>query len=77
MQQVFVRSDQFYLNNVVDFGLDEVEQGRDASFGRLLNFDGASADGSNGFPHEVDINLSGIPKQVKKTRLTHMLYTTE
>jgi hypothetical protein len=51
------------LHDVVDFGLDEVEEGRDASFGRLLHLDGTTADGANRLAHEVDVNLGRVPKE--------------
>jgi len=50
------------LNDVVDFGLDEVEQSGDASLGGLLHLDGAAADGANRLPHEVDVDLGGVPE---------------
>ncbi len=69
LQQLFVWSGLSYLNNVVNFGLDEVEQGRDTPFGRLLNFDGTSANGSNGLSHKVDVDFGSIPTRVKESVL--------
>ena len=55
-----------YLDNVVDFGLDEVKQGGDAPLGRLLDLDGAAADRSNRLPDEVNVHLGGVPEVEKE-----------
>ncbi len=60
------------LNDVVDFRLDEVQQGGDATLGGLLHFDGATADGSNGLPDEVNVHLGGVPEQSVKLLSTYL-----
>ena len=44
------------LHHIVDLGSDEVEQGGHAA----LDFDGAAADSSHGFTHEIYVNFSCV-----------------
>ena len=39
--------DDGFLDDIVDFGLDQIEQRADTSFGRLFDFDRTSADRTN------------------------------
>ena len=57
-----------YLNDVVDFSLNEVKKSWDASFCRRFDFNGASTDGTNRLSNEIDVHFSGIPKIIKKQR---------
>uniref|UniRef100_A0A915LB25 Uncharacterized protein n=1 Tax=Romanomermis culicivorax TaxID=13658 RepID=A0A915LB25_ROMCU len=57
-------NDNGLLNDVVDFSLYQIQQGLDASFGRLFNFNSATSNGTDGFPNEIDVNLSSVPSRI-------------
>lgn len=48
------------LDNIVDFGLNELDQRGHTLLGRLFDLNGASADGSHRFAHKVHVDLSGV-----------------
>ena len=52
--------DDGLLHNVVDLGLDKVEEHLDAALGSLLELDGAASDGAHGLAHELDIDFCRI-----------------
>ena len=47
MMIAYFDHDNSFLNDVVHFRLDQIDQCTDAPFGRLFHFDGASTDGPN------------------------------
>ena len=51
-----------FLDHVIDFRLNQIDQGADTSLGRLFDFDGASTDRPDRLPNEINIDLSGISK---------------
>lgn len=46
-----------FLHHVVNFGLNQIQQRRDAALRRRLHFDRAPTDRSHRFPDEVNVNL--------------------
>jgi len=53
--------DNGLLYNVVDLGVDQVQQDVHASLGGGLDLDGASANGAHGLAHEVNVDFRGVP----------------
>ena len=49
-----------FLDNIIDFGLDQIQKSRYTSFCGLFHFDGASADSPNGLPDKINIDFRCI-----------------
>jgi hypothetical protein len=49
-----------FLNNIINFYLNQLKQNADAPFSSSLQFNCTSPNRTNGFPHKVNINLCGI-----------------
>ena len=67
--------DDGLLHDVVDLGLDEVEQRADAAFRRLLHLYGAASDGAHGLAHKVHVNLRGVSTNTHNSSLLHIKYS--
>jgi hypothetical protein len=52
-----------FLDNVVDFGLNQVQQCADTSLSSLFNLDSTTPDCTYGLPDKVHINFSRIPRE--------------
>jgi len=61
--------DDSLLDNVVDFGLNQVQQRAHTTLGSLLHLNGTAADSTHRLAHEVNIHFSCIPNIVKIRRL--------
>ena len=64
--------DDGLLHDVVDLGLDEVEQRADAAFRRLLHLDGTTSDGAHRLAHKVHVNLCSIPTSTHNISSSHI-----
>ena len=65
--------DDGLLHDVVDLGLNEVEQRADAAFRRLLHLDGAASDGAHRLAHKVHVNLRGVPTNTQYITTAHQI----
>lgn len=50
-----------FLHHIIDLSLNQLDQSGHALFGRLLNFNGTSANRSHRLSDEIDIDFSCIP----------------
>lgn len=53
--------DSSFLDNVGNFGADELEEAVDALSSCGLDFNGELSDGTNGLAHEMNVNFCGVP----------------